>query len=50
MGVGAIGECGTEGCSFTGFQVFTGLRCSRLKKPVRSKKKKNLKNWFLQRT
>ena len=28
-----------EGCGFTGFQVFTGLRCSRFEKPVRSKKK-----------
>ena len=27
-----------EGCGFTGFQVFTGLRCSRFEKPVRSKK------------
>ena len=30
--------CVLEGCGFTGFQVFTGLRCSRLEKPVRSKK------------
>ena len=29
---------GLEGCGFTGFQVFTGLRCSRFEKPVRSKK------------
>ena len=28
-----------KGCGFTGFQVFTGLRCSRFEKPVRSKKK-----------
>ena len=37
-----------EGCGFTGFQVFTGLRCSRFEKPVRSKKKP--KNRFLQGT
>ena len=28
-----------EGCGFTGFQVFTGLHCSRFEKPVRSKNK-----------
>ena len=28
-----------EGCGFTGFQVFTGLRCSRFEKPVCSLKK-----------
>ena len=27
-----------EGCGFTGFQVFTGLRCSWFEKPVRSEK------------
>ena len=42
------GTCVLEGCGFTGFQVFTGLRCSRFEKPVRSKKKP--KNRFLQGT
>ena len=32
-----------EGSGFTGFQVFTGLRCSRFEKPVRSKNKKTNK-------
>ena len=40
-------QCLLEGCGFTGFQVFTGSRCSRFKKPVGSKKKKNR---FLQGT